>query len=129
MLAIEGFARRRNAIRTPSIVYVTVLLTILPIVLAEQYAGEHRTDRPLLVTAVYSPYVFMPLVLLWRVWRTDVFSGPDTATMTAPARRQRAKAAVAAPKHATADTGAGAPAEQQAATGRAGRSPTRRRRA
>lgn len=74
LLAIYAFLRRRNWIRLPAMGYCTVLLTIMPIVLGEQYFGEHATDKPLLVTAVYSAYVVMPLLLLARVWQPQVFA-------------------------------------------------------
>ena len=77
-VALFAWIRRRSWIRTPAIMYSVVLLTILPIVLAEQYYGEHATAKPILVTAVYSPYVIMPLLMLARVLpSTDLF--PDAA--------------------------------------------------
>lgn len=73
--AFIAFAQRDNRVRLPAIVYSTVLLTIMPIVLSEQYVGPHATDRPLLVTAVYGAYVLMPLIVLNRVvWRPEVFA-------------------------------------------------------
>lgn len=48
---------------------------VCPVVLGEQYFGAHATDRPLLVTGVYSAYVIMPLIVLARVWQPIVF-GP-----------------------------------------------------
>ena len=73
VVAIYAFRRQRNWIRLPSMLYATVLLTIMPIVLAEEFAGQHKTPRPLLVAAVYGPYVLMPLLLLARVWSPEVF--------------------------------------------------------
>ena len=72
--AIFAFLRRDSGVRLPAIVYSTVLLTIMPIVLGEQYAGQHATEYPLLVTAVYSAYVIMPCVVLARVWHPQVFA-------------------------------------------------------
>lgn len=76
MLAMYAFARQRSWIRVPAIVYSTVLLTIMPIVLAEQYLGPHATSQPWLVTAVYGAYVLMPLLVLRRVWSPQVFPPP-----------------------------------------------------
>lgn len=84
VLAIYAFVRQRTWIRIPAIIYSTVLLTIMPIVLGEQYAGQHATSKPLLVTAVYSAYVVMPLVVLARVWSPDVF--PPPAEVVPPAK-------------------------------------------
>ena len=39
-VALFAWIRRRSWIRTPAIMYSVVLLTILPIVLAEQYYGD-----------------------------------------------------------------------------------------
>ena len=96
VLAIYAFARQRNWIRIPAIVYATVLLTIMPIVLGEQYYGEHATPKPLLVTAVYSAYVVMPLLIIARVWSPDVFSPagkplkPPAASPAPSSARRRA---------------------------------------
>lgn len=102
-IAIFAFLRQLNWIRTPAIVYSTVLLTIMPIVLAEQYFGEHRTAKPLLVTAVYGPYVVMPILLLLRVSSPQVFPPPTQAkaeaAASAPSRR-RASASPARPSSA-----------------------------
>ena len=97
MLAMYAFARQRNWIRVPAIVYATVLLTIMPIVLAEQYLGPHATSQPWLVTAVYGAYVLMPLLVLGRVWSPQVFPPPltpakahaDAAPIGASRRRAR----------------------------------------
>ncbi|EOD07899.1 hypothetical protein EMIHUDRAFT_217878 [Emiliania huxleyi CCMP1516] len=78
-VAIYAFVRQRSWVRVPAIVYATVLLTIMPIVLAEQYFGPHASRRPLLVTAVYGAYVLMPVLLLVRVWSVDVFPSTPLA--------------------------------------------------
>ena len=71
----------------------------MPIVLGEQYYGEHRTAKPFLVTAVYGPYVVMPILVLARVWSPDVFPRPIASaankevarkTPSSPARRRAA---------------------------------------
>jgi steroid 5-alpha reductase family enzyme len=73
LLAILAFQRRANWVRMPAIIYSTVLLTIMPMVLTEQYIGPHATDKPYLVTAVYGAYVIMPILVLLRVKDPDVF--------------------------------------------------------
>lgn len=79
LLGIFAFVRRLDWIRIPAIVYSTVLFTIMPIVLGEQYYGEHATKKPLLVTAVYAAYVIMPALVLLRVWDPQVFKPPPKA--------------------------------------------------
>lgn len=76
--------------------------------LGEQYFGAHATDRPLLVTAVYAPYVLMPLLLLWRVKDVPVFSpykasssaakGAKQVGMASPAGQAGAKRRQASPR-------------------------------
>ena len=89
-VAIYAFVRQRSWVRVPAIVYATVLLTIMPIVLAEQYFGPHASRRPLLVTAVYGAYVLMPVLLLVRVWSVDVFpSTPLVVGRRVHSRRPR----------------------------------------
>lgn len=79
LLAIYAFVRQRSWIRVPAIIYSTVLLTIMPIVLAEQWFGQHATHKPLVVTFVYAIYVIMPCIVLVRVWDVEVFSPPAVA--------------------------------------------------
>jgi hypothetical protein len=89
VLAIEAFVRQRNSIRIPAIIYSTVLLTIMPMILFEQYYGPHRTKHPWLITAVYGAYVVMPLLVLWRVASPNVFHvkrGPMNASSKAQAK-------------------------------------------
>ena len=73
VLAILAFLRQQSWIRVPAIIYSTVLLTIMCLVLSEQYSGAHKTDKPWLVTAVYGAYVVMPIVVLARVRHAEVF--------------------------------------------------------
>ena len=78
LMGIFAFTRRLNWVRIPAIVYSVVLLTIMPIVMGEQYFGEHATKKPWLVTSVYAAYVIMPLLVLARVWDAEVFP-PSTS--------------------------------------------------
>jgi len=96
VLAILAFLRQQSFIRLPAIIYSTVLLTIMPIVLGEQYYGPHRTEQPLLVTAVYGAYVVMPILVLLRVRHPDVFPPTPAATATALKSQQEAKVTQAA---------------------------------
>ena len=98
-VAIYAFVRQRSWVRVPAIVYATVLLTIMPIVLAEQYFGPHASRRPLLVTAVYGAYVLMPVLLLVRVWSVDVFPSTPLAKRKeiAASRRQQIDAGASHP--------------------------------
>lgn len=88
LLGLLAFPRQLNWVRIPAIVYSTVLLTIMPIVLGEQYFGSHATSKPLVVTAVYSAYVVMPILVLLRVWDPQVFP---------PATKAKAAKMTAAP--------------------------------
>ena len=105
MLAIFAFLRRANWIRIPAIVYSTVLLTIMPMVLGEQYAGAHATDKPLLVTTVYSAYVIMPIIILYRVRHPILFASYAPAPKASAAK---ASAAKASPKASPAAKATGA---------------------
>lgn len=89
ILAIFAFLRQLNWIRIPAIVYSTVLLTIMPIVLGEQYFGTYRTDKPLLVTGVYGAYVIMPIFVLARVWAPQVFPTPKKVAVPTSTGNQR----------------------------------------
>jgi steroid 5-alpha reductase family enzyme len=101
-LAILAFVRAQNWIRVPALVYSSVLLTIMPIVLAEQLYGEHATEKPLLVLGVYSAYVVMPIVVAWRVRNPAVFPPrvvADTKATAGGATKRRA-ASPSRPKRA-----------------------------
>jgi steroid 5-alpha reductase family enzyme len=101
-LALEAWARRRDSIRIPAIVYATVLLTIMPMILTEQLYGPHATHHPALILGVYGPYVVMPILILWRVRSPLVFP------RGAPAAREKGASPPAKesrPRPATPDRG------------------------
>lgn len=93
VLAILAFLRQQSWIRVPAIIYSTVLLTIMCLVLSEQYSGAHKTDKPWLVTAVYGAYVVMPIVVLARVRHAEVFPRASAAGKAARAARKSSSAA------------------------------------
>lgn len=105
VLGLYAFSRRRNWVRGPALVYAIVLLTIMPMVLAEQLVGEHATDRPLVVLAVYSPWLIMPVLLLWRVFPSGgapVFATPDALPAMARAPTKSGQAVTKSPARARA---------------------------
>lgn len=66
-LAIYAFTTGKDWIRIPSIIYASVILTILSIILSEEVFGSHATGSVAFVLACNAPWVIMPLILLLRM--------------------------------------------------------------
>ena len=70
------------------------------VVLGEQYFGAHATEKPLLVTAVYSAYVIVPLLLLARVLGTPQVFAEYTPEVAVAAVKEVAAPPKSVPKSA-----------------------------
>jgi len=73
---LVGFIKGWNHIRLPTLLYAAHVVTILSIILPEAWPFSH--GRPLLtrvgMISVYLPWVFFPLILIWRVWEEKPFT-------------------------------------------------------
>jgi hypothetical protein len=47
-----------------------VLITNVTIILGEEFAGPHATPQPLVVLLLNAPWFLMPLVIIYRMWRS-----------------------------------------------------------
>lgn len=65
--AIYAFVRGREWIRMPSIIYSSVLLTIMATILSEELAGAHATHATSIVLLANAPWALMPVYILVRM--------------------------------------------------------------
>jgi hypothetical protein len=67
--AIYAFVKGKNWIRTPAIIWASVMLTNVIIILAEELWGTHATPERGMVLAANLPWLLVPLLVLWRMTR------------------------------------------------------------
>ena len=76
-IATYAFARGREWIRIPSIIYASVMLTNVTIILGEEAYGPHRTPHLPMVLLANAAWVLIPLFILYRMApRTHPFTRP-----------------------------------------------------
>jgi len=69
-VAIYAFARGRDWIRIPAVIWGAVLFTNVFIILSDELWGVHATPAPLVVAGANLPWLVMPFVVGWRVLRS-----------------------------------------------------------
>jgi hypothetical protein len=69
--AIYAFVRGRDWIRLPSLVWATMLFTNVFIILFDELKGIHASPSPGVVVAANAPWLVVPVVVAWRVWRSE----------------------------------------------------------
>jgi hypothetical protein len=84
-VAIYAFARGRDWIRLPAVVWASMLFTNVFIILFDELGGVHATPRPAVVVAANASWMLVPLLVLWRVGRS-----PHPFTVDASARARAA---------------------------------------
>ncbi len=70
-LAIPAWARGRDWIRLPSVVWATMMFTNVFIILFDELLGVHAAPSPAAVVGANAAWLLVPLVVLWRVGRSD----------------------------------------------------------
>lgn len=79
-VAIYAFARGKNWIRLPSVVWASVMMTNVTIILFEEFVGRHPSPAPLAQIAANASWLIFPILMLVRMWRSerpfDVEDGP-----------------------------------------------------
>jgi len=65
--AIYAFARGRDWIRVPCIIYASVMLTMVAVILAEEVLGPHASPRLGIVLLANGPWALFPIFLLYRM--------------------------------------------------------------
>jgi emopamil binding protein len=69
--AIYAFARGRDWIRLPAVIWASMLFTNVFIILFDELKGIHATPSPGVVVAANAPWLLVPLVVVWRVARSE----------------------------------------------------------
>jgi len=69
--AAWAYARGREWIRIPSIIWATMLFTNVFIILFDELLGVHATAHPAVVVAANAAWMVVPVVVVWRMWRSD----------------------------------------------------------
>ena len=67
--ALLAFAKGREWIRIPAIIWGTALITNVTIIMAEEFFGQWATPHPAMVVGSNAPWVIVPAYLIARMWR------------------------------------------------------------
>jgi len=86
--AIYAFIKGKEWIRIPTFIYSSVLIANVLIILGEEFYGPHATSQPLIVFLLNAPWLFMPIFLIYRMWKNP---HPFTAPATTPAPEMAAQ--------------------------------------
>ena len=70
-VAIYAFARGRDWIRIPSVVWASMLFTNVFIILFDELKGIHATPHPGIVVLANAAWMAVPILVLWRVARSE----------------------------------------------------------
>ena len=68
--AIYAYARGREWIRLPSVIWASMLFTNVFIILFDELKGIHATPSPAVVVAANAPWLLVPVLVVWRVARS-----------------------------------------------------------
>jgi len=79
--AIYAFARAREWIRIPSILWAGMMLANVTIIMFDEFLGVHAAPRPMVVLAANASWVIFPMLIVWRMARTE---HPFTEEMLVP---------------------------------------------
>mmetsp|Transcript_28285 Transcript_28285/g.45814 ORF Transcript_28285/g.45814 Transcript_28285/m.45814 type:complete len:176 (-) Transcript_28285:444-971(-) len=71
---IFGFVGGKSWVRLPGIMWSTAILYSMVIILAEVFVGtQYNTPNPMAFLAAYLPYVVVPAMIIFRLWRPKPF--------------------------------------------------------
>jgi hypothetical protein len=68
-VAIYAYARGREWIRTPSLLWAGMMLANVTIILSEELAGPHASARPFVAVAANASWLIFPILVTWRMSR------------------------------------------------------------
>jgi hypothetical protein len=74
--ATYAFARGREWVRVPALVWSGTMAANVLIILMEERYGEFATDHFGFVLALNAPWLLFPLAMIWRMRRAHPFSVP-----------------------------------------------------
>jgi len=70
-VAIYAYARGRDWIRIPSVVWASMLFTNVFIILFDELDGIHAAPNPAAVVAANLAWLLLPVVVVARLWRSE----------------------------------------------------------
>lgn len=71
VVAIYAFAKGRDWIRIPSVIYASTLFTIVLVILGEEWRGQHASPHLPIVLLANLPWLTFPLIIIARMWRAE----------------------------------------------------------
>ena len=80
--AVYAYARGREWIRLPSILWAGLMLANVTIILFDEFVGVYATPHPFVVLAANSSWLVFPMLVAWRMARKE---HPFTEEMVMPA--------------------------------------------
>ena len=81
-VAVYAYARGREWIRLPSILWAGLMLANVTIILFDEFVGVHASPHPFVVLAANSSWLVFPMLVAWRMSRKE---HPFTEEMVMPA--------------------------------------------
>ena len=70
-VAIYAFVRGRDWIRLPCVAWAAMLFTNVFIILFDELKGIHASPSPAVVVLANAPWLLVPLLVVWRVGRSE----------------------------------------------------------
>jgi hypothetical protein len=70
-VALYAWARGRDWIRLPSVIWAAMLFTNVVIILFDELRGAHATPHPGVVVAANAAWLLVPVVVVWRLARSE----------------------------------------------------------
>lgn len=70
-VAIVAFAKGREWIRTPSVIWASVMMTNVTIILGEEFFGPTPTKDGAMMLLANAPWFLLPVAVLWRLGWTE----------------------------------------------------------
>ncbi|HVP67101.1 MAG TPA: emopamil-binding family protein [Anaeromyxobacteraceae bacterium] len=70
-VAIFAYARGREWIRVPSIIWATMLFTNVVIILSDEIWGIHASPHPAVVVLANAPWAIVPVIVVARMWGAE----------------------------------------------------------
>ncbi len=65
--AIYAFTKGKEWTRIPSMMWASVMLTMVIVISAEEIFGPHATPEPAIVLFANGPWAFFPLFVIYRM--------------------------------------------------------------
>ena len=71
VVGIYAFAKGRNWIRLPAVIYSSVMMTNVTIILSEEIWGPHASPHLLFVLGDNAAWLLFPILVIARMWRCE----------------------------------------------------------